>query len=151
MLQNIVTLATNKPNYGMLQSPTSGSQRPTAGLRIENQQSLAKVGSVWRQGRQQNRGRSEVTKEGSTGRHESGHRQKTVNCYSSAQKAEDAAPGAPGKVTGMWNPAVDHRIIPLHSVESDSEDLQKTTKTSASTVLVRSKPSSGGNAIGLLT
>lgn len=41
------------------------------------------------------------------------------------QKAEDAAPGAPGKVTGMWNPAVDHRIIPLHSVESDSEDLQK--------------------------
>lgn len=63
MLQNIVTLATNKPNYGMLQSPTSGSQRPTAGLRIENQQSLAKVGSLWRQGRQQNRGRSEVTKE----------------------------------------------------------------------------------------
>lgn len=125
MLQNIVTLATNKPNYGMLQSPTSGSQRPTAGLRMKNQQSLAKVSSVWRQGRQQNRGRSEVTKEGRISWYESGRRQKTVSCYSSAQKAEDAAPGAPGKVTGMWNPAVDHRIIPLHSVESDSKTFRK--------------------------
>lgn len=92
-----------------------------------------------------------MTKEGRTSWNESCRRQRTVGCYSSAQKEEDAAPGAPGKVTGMWIPAVNHRIIPLHSLESDSEDLQKNNQTPASTLLVRSKPSSGGNAIDLLT
>lgn len=50
----------------------------------------------------------------------------------------------------MWNPAADHRIIPLHSVESTQKSFRKTTKTSASTLLVSSKPSSGGNTTGLL-
>lgn len=72
-----------------------------------------------------------------------------AGCWQSPQKAE-MGPWKLQGVTGMWNPAVDHRVAHFDSVESNLEELQKSHAVPQQPeLLVSSKPSSGGPA-GLL-
>lgn len=67
-----------------------------------------------------------------------------AGCWQSPQTAERWGYGS-SRQSGMWNPAVGHRISRFHSVKSNSEELQENQAAPYyPALLMSSKPSSGG-------